>query len=392
MNETPRFVEVEHCQRRKQGEDVCGDVFFSRKIAAEERVLSVLSDGLGSGVKASVLAAMTASMALKFAAEEGGIIASAHIMMEALPICRVRRISYATFTLVDAALHGATRVTEMGNPPPIFVRDGKAAPLKRRTLESPRWMGRRLSVSEVEMLPEDRIVLFSDGLPQAGLGEAGHKLGWRNEGCRDFVVDRVTREPGISARELASQTLAAALRFSAEPVAKDDMTCAVIYFRRPRRLLVLTGPPFHGDRDGDFAGMIEAFDGRKAICGGTTADIVARRLNRRIVTRPGGAGKGLPPASSMEGVDLVTEGILTLTRAARYLEEGCPPEAADAAARLVDLLRESDDIRFVVGTRVNEAHQDPSLPVDLDIRRNVVKRIAAALQERYLKQTSVAYI
>lgn len=386
------FVEVEALQRRKRGEDICGDAFVSRKLPAENRVIAVLSDGLGSGVKANVLASMTAAMAVRFAASNMDFTRSAEIMMDALPVCQVRRISYATFTIVDTRLSGGTRIIEMGNPGFMLVRDGRVVEVETRQTHSPRWADRSMLYADLDTQAEDRLIVLSDGITQAGMGSSEYKLGWRREGCARFVEQRVRETPGLSARQLAREIVSQALLCSPSHQPADDMTCGVIYFRRPRRLLVLTGPPFHKASDLECATLIRDFEGRKAICGGTTATIVARELGREISTQLRQATHDLPAISTMPGVDLVTEGILSLTRTAQYLEAEEPVNAQDAAARLMKLLLDSDVIQFVVGTRVNEAHQDPSLPIDLDIRRNIIKRLAQTLRARYLKEIDIRYI
>jgi len=385
------FVDVHLAQCRKHGEASCGDAFKSERLDGGRRIVSVLSDGLGSGLKASILANLTASMAVKFVGSDAEILPCAELMMEALPVCRERRISYATFTIVDCRLDSATRVIEMGNPPFLLLRGDQAVEVPHRELVSPRWRNRRLRVYEFDIRPEDRLVALSDGITQAGLGQPPHKLGWRRAGCLDYACEIITRAPQISARGLAERLLAQALCQTTERVAEDDMSCAVHYFRQPRRTLVFTGPPFHNDRDREAAERVAHFPGRTVVCGGTTANIVSRELRRDLHTILG-SGLGLPPISEMTGISLVTEGILTLTAAARILEGKEEPERRNAAVQLVDLLRDSDVIEFLVGKRINEAHQDPSLPVDLEIRRNIVQRIAAALRDRYLKQTSIEYI
>ena len=386
------FVEVEALQRRKRGEDICGDAFVSRKLPEENRVIAVLSDGLGSGVKANVLASMTAAMAVRFVASNMDFVRSAEIMMDALPVCQVRKISYATFTIVDTRLSGVTRVIEMGNPAFMLVRDGTVLDVPTRELHSPKWADRSMLCADVQMQAEDRLIVVSDGITQAGMGSARHKLGWRREGCVRFVQERVREAPGLSARQLAQEIVGQALRCTDDHRPADDMTCGVIYFRQPRQLLVLTGPPFHQGSDAECAALIRDFPGRKAICGGTTATIVGRELGREITTQLRSASHDLPATSTMPGVDLVTEGILSLTRTAQYLEADEPVHKQDAAAQLMKLLLDCDVIQFVVGTRVNEAHQDPSLPVDLDIRRNIIKRLAQALRTRYLKEVDIRYI
>jgi hypothetical protein len=170
------------------------------------------------------------------------------------------------------------------------------------------------------------------------------------------------------------------------------MTAGVIYLRNPRRTLILTGPPFNSERDGEYANMVVNFKGKKVICGGTTSGIIARQLGREVTTDILSPCGDLPPVSDMKGVDLITEGILTLTRVAKYLAEDKIKHLSDAASKLVDLLLNSDIIDFVVGTRINEAHQDPSLPIDLEIRRNIIKKIAGILEEKYLRKVNLMYI
>ncbi len=386
------FLEVDFAQRAKAGQATCGDCFMSRRVDGEERLMAVLSDGLGSGVKANILSSMTATMALKFGASNMDFLHSAEVMMDALPVCQIRRISYATFTIVDSVLNGWTRLIQMDNPSCLLVREGEVVPLPQREVCAPGWRSRKILFSEVLNRPEDRIVIFSDGITQSGMGSPAHPLGWRDEGCRDFVRDTVRRHPDISARHLATAVLGEALRKEPDGQAWDDMTCGVLYFRRPRRLLLLTGPPFERKRDAEYAGLTTGFPGTTVICGGTTADIVARELGRTVHTDLSTARSGLPPLSHMEGVDLVTEGILTLTRTQALLDAGDSARSRNPAAMLAHLLLESDIVEFVVGTRINEAHQDPSLPVELEMRRNIVRNLSSTLEEKYMKKTRIRYI
>ncbi len=386
------FIEVEHAQLNHDGQSVCGDCFKSCKLGGQQRMISVLSDGLGSGVKASILSTMTATMALKFMSTDSEIVRSAAIMMEALPVCAVRKISYATFTIIDTGPSGRTRIIEMDNPAFILMRDGKRVEIPHEEMAAPGWEKRKLHIYELNMKPEDRLIVFSDGISQAGMGTPGLPLGWRREGCAEVIHDALTHAPDMSARALARRVLHEALMRQPEHKAIDDMTCGVVYFRHARQALVLTGPPFAAERDQEYAQMVADCDGHIAICGGTTANIIGRELGREIKTSLRGGGGGLPPVSKMQGVELVTEGILTLTQTASILESDTIPAKRNAAVELAEMLRESDHVRFVVGTRINEAHQDPTLPVDLEIRRNIVKRIAKALEKRYLKQVDLEYI
>ena len=385
------FKEVEFCQVRKATELSCGDVFLSERDANAGRVTFVLSDGLGSGVKANVLAAMTAQMALKFTRSRLDMTRSAEIMMNALPICAVRKIGYATYTVVDCQGQRSVRMIEQGNPRLIYIRRGRVLDLPYEQINSTEKDYRTVRISHCEPEPEDRIIFFSDGITESGMGTPPWRLGWRRRGVVDFVQGLLESDPEISARTLVHRIVSEALNKEPGRRAGDDTSCAAIYMRKPRRTLVLSGPPFHAARDRDAAQMLADFDGRTAICGGTSAEIVSRELGRPLQTPILRGRSSLPPISHMEGVDLITEGILTLTDALRVLEHGSQP-AGDASARLVELLRESDVIDFVVGTRINEAHQDPSLPVELEIRRNLLKHMKQVLEDKYLKEVNIQTI
>lgn len=386
------FIEIESCQKNKHGQDICGDSFMTRKFAEEDRVISVLSDGLGHGLKANILSTMTATMALKFTASDVDLICSAETIMNALPVCRVRNISYATYTIVDIRMQTDISIVEMDNPPFLLIRNGEAITVPYKEVESPALDERKMKTYSLKALPEDRLVIMSDGISQSGIGTQQLKLGWRVEGCKRFVLDQVCRDPRISARTLAGRILAEALENEVGKKAYDDMTVAVFYFRQPRRLLVLTGPPFHENRDAHFANIFDTFKGRKVICGGTTANIVARELKREIVDHLETTDGDIPPIATFAGADLVTEGLLTLTKVAQFLEKGETTTRRNAASMLLERLLESDSIIFLVGTKINEAHQDPTHPMDLEIRRNLIKRIAKILERKYLKDTFVRFI
>jgi len=393
MDDGGSVIEVDHHQAPKGGEAVCGDVFRSCKIPGESRVISVLSDGLGSGIKASVLATLTASMALKYAAHSIDIRKSAEIIMDTLPVCRERRISYSTFTIVDMDRSGRARIIEHGNPPFSFWSGGREVPVEKETIHLPHWKDRLIQFTRLQLRQGDRIVFASDGVTQAGTGRPESPTGWGDAGMRARIGGWLKRDPALSARDLSRDLVDAAVAEDGGRIL-DDLTCGVHYFREPRKLLVVTGPPFEKSRDRELAHLVEAFPGRKAICGGTTSLIVASHLKREVEPRDPFAAPGVPPGARMEGIDLVTEGNLTLARVASLLEERTPPmdRPADPAQALLALLLGSDVISFMVGTRMNEAHQDPSVPVELDLRRNIVRRIARLLEKDHCKETQIAYL
>ena len=291
-------------------------------------------------------------------------------------------------------LGGKTRVIEMDNPPFIHLRNLIDLPKNNvKELVSERWPDRKMKITEVTMAPGDRLIAFSDGVTQAGLGCPGWKFGWRREGALNFIKRVVEKNPEISARDLATMIAAEAMAVHPERKCKDDITCMVLYLRHPRVLRVITGPPFRKETDREYANMAVFPEGKVVLCGGTTANIVSRELRTRVdidlkmVSRSG----NLPPPGFMRGVGLVTEGILTLTQVAADLESGNWQNSAAAAKEIVNLMMDSDIVEFIVGTKINEAHQDPMLPVDLEMRRNVIKRLKAVLENNYRKNVSIRY-
>ena len=399
MNSDKPFIEVAHYQVCKYKQGAPGDIFLSQKNPADGRVITTLSDGLGSGIKACVLGTLTATMATRFVAFDIPVKRAAEIIMNTLPVCQNRGISYATFTLVDIEPNSTVRIVEYDNPPYVLVREQTIIePLKdistfeRRDKSTAPKIETQLHYSQYEARPGDRLVFFSDGVTQAGMGSIEYPFGWGLTNVQDFILKKILLNPQISARELARLVVCEALKLD-ENKAKDDITCGVIYSRKPRDLLVLTGPPMHKDNDINIAHTFSLFDGKKVICGGTTANIISRELNRQIRVQLKNPDLQVPPFSEMDGADLVTEGIITLGKVSEMLEKGYQSVYTheNAATKLVELFLDSDRIQFIVGTKINEAHQDPNMPVELEIRRNVIKKIASMLEEKYLKEVHIQF-
>jgi hypothetical protein len=389
------FIEVNSQQRNHDGERICGDVFLYRYIKEEDRVIAVLSDGMGSGVKANILATLTATMAINFTREHKEVERIAEIIMNTLPVCSERKISYSTFTIIDIESGGRVTILEYDNPSIIYLRGNIVVEpdWKEVVLDKGKNAGKILKTCTLRPEKEDRIIFCSDGVAQSGMGSEAYPFGWERDNVANYAATLVSGESSISADMLAGKIVTIAHKNDGYR-ARDDISCAIIYFREPRKLLLCTGPPYEKEKDRELATRVAGYTGKVILCGGTTADIVARELNRTIIDELIFEDPELPPESFLEGIDLVTEGILTLQKVNEILKtyNNSVRLGKGPADKIVRLIMESDEIHFIIGTRINIAHQDPNLPVDLEIRRTVVKRIARLLEEKWLKNVSFEYI
>ena len=394
MRYNGNYIEVECSRNNKSGQPVCGDCFMSHKYKEGGRIICVLSDGLGSGIKASVLSTMTASMAINFSSMNEDILSAAETIINTLPIDSVRKVAYSTFCICEIDIFGNVRIVEYETPSFCLWRDGRFVKVTKEKIPVMRddMENTYLRVSSFTMYKEDRIIFFSDGVSQSGMGSRQMPFGWE-EGVEEFMAGILRKTPYISAKDLSFKVVAKSQENDGYSP-KDDTTCCVIYMRRPRNLLVCTGPPFDQKNDRQLLSRVKDFDGRKVICGGTTAQIISRESGLPLELDISTLDRNLPPASRMEGVDLITEGILTLSRLENLLSDTENAYKGDngPADTLYRLLLDSDKVTFLVGTRVNNAHQDPSLPVELEIRRNVVKKIKTLLEDVYLKDVEINYI
>jgi hypothetical protein len=315
--------------------------------------------------------------------------------MRALPKSVDGKESYATFTIIEIEEAGQLRIINYDNPRSIIFRRGQIYnPIEFQIpIRGEENKGKILRIREFTPILEDRIIFMSDGINQSGLGSAKFPTGWGLDNIERFAEKQIIREYEISATKLARKILNQASMNDAFEI-RDDATCGVIYFRQPREFMLITGPPFYKIKDADFVQKIKEFPGKKIICGGTTAEIIARELDIDINIQHRFSEKTLPPAAKMDGFEIVTEGILTLGRVEELLETyttdmrlgESPPE------EVVKLLTQHDIIHIIVGTRINWAHQDPDQPVELEIRKSVVKRIVRLLETRFFKKVMVEFV
>ncbi len=384
------FIDIDCSQKKKYNQNAYGDFFKSERFTDMNRLVAVLSDGLGSGIKADILACMTSTMLLKFLKENADIEKSCEIIMNSLPVCKVRGISYSTFSAIDCYDDGKAIIVEEGNPDFIWIRDGEVLKPECTIIESKNFKNRKMRVYDIKLELNDRIIFCSDGATQVAMGTKTYPLGLERGGLINIILSKLKMDKNISSSELSNYLIKQIELIAPDKKLLDDTSIVSIYCREPREALVFTGPPYHIEKDNYYANTFKNFKGKKAIAGGTTANIISRELNIPVKTDLSLNVGNLPGIYCMDGVDLVTEGILTLTKTMEYLEDNNYQN--DAAGKLMRFMLDSDCISFLVGAQLNQAHYDPNLPIEIEIRKNIVRKIAKILEDKYLKKVKVQFI
>ncbi len=384
------FADVSVDSINKYGEELCGDKV--EVVRTEDSTIVVLADGLGSGVKANILATLTTKIAATMLREGADIYETVDTIVKTLPVCQVRQLAYSTFAIVKIQDNREVYIAEYDNPPIFFYRNGKYEDLPRKSLDI---SGKTIHESSFELQEEDTLVLVSDGVIHAGVG-GFMNLGWQWPQVKEFLDRRI----GKKSAKIISKDLVEACSCLYMEKPGDDTTVATIKIRRPETLHLFTGPPEDCRVDGWLVRELVGSGGKRVICGGTAANIVARELKEEIVVDYDTLSPELPPVGSIRGFDLVTEGVLTLRRTVEILKgfivgnEGQTVKLKEknGAAKLARILMEDcTNLTLWVGKAINPAHQNPDLPIDLSIKMQEVDRLADVMR-RLGKEVSFRYI
>ena len=370
----------------KYGEEVCGDNV--EIIKKENKTIVVLSDGLGSGIKANILSTLTSKIASGLLAKELPLKEILSTILAALPVCEVRGIAYATLAFLVIDQNQQLRLIEIDSPAAFLVRDNEVKKLNYQEYEME---GKIIREAEFKFQHQDQIFLVSDGVIHAGIGELlNGGLGW--DGTAREIERTVKKHENNL--ECSINRLVKTFNTFYEEKADDDFTVIGIHYRKKRKLNIWSGPPMNKEDDSHIAHKFSAEDGKKIISGGTTAKIAARELNRELEVENKDYDKSIPPPGKMEGIDLLTEGLLTLNKVLSLLKKHkpgqIPTEAEDGASRFTRLLLESDSVKFFVGRAFNQAHQSLNLPVDLGVRSQIISQIAEQLK-RIKKEVEIEW-
>jgi len=379
------YADIAHQSLNKYGQIVCGD-HVERIDREDGSVVLVLADGLGSGIKASILSTLTATIASRLIAERLPLTACVQAIAEALPICSVRKLAYSTFTVITVSPSGLAYIVQYDNPSAVLIRNGREVPIPFISMNID---GKVIESAVVHLQLGDVLMTFSDGAIHAGVGPGqNYAFGWGRDNIVRFMEPLCS--VGYSAKALNTLLINECYRrYSGQP--GDDTTVLSVYMRRHEPMNLVIGPPANREDNEKMMSLFFAKSGKHIVCGGTTSKIAADYLGKPLrVLMDFSDDDDLPAMGSIEGVDLVTEGIITMGRVLEYAQDYLNDNTSyetwcykqDGASRIARMLfEEATDINFFVGRAVNPAHQNPDLPITFSIKMQLVRELSECLQK-----------
>ena len=364
-----------------EGEQLCGDHIDIVEQNDDSTVI-VLADGMGSGVKASILSTLTSKIISTMMAAGLPLEDCVSTIAATLPVCSVRGVAYSTFTIIHIIENHTVELIQYDNPQVIYLRDGKSLDYPKTEMNLD---GKVIYKSVIRLEKNDIIIAMSDGCPHAGIG-LSYNFGWKREDIANYMLSMATG--GFTAKVLSTVLIDEVNRlYDGKP--GDDATSCVIKVRKRVPMNILFGPPSNRDDNDRMMSLFFSKEGKHIICGGTTSSIAARWLHKPLKPCLKFERSDIPPIAEIEGVDLVTEGVITVNKVVEYANDyvnenrfydewGYGKDGASLISRM--LFEEATDINFYVGKAINPAHQNPELPINFNIKMNLVSELSKALK------------
>lgn len=374
-----------------EGEQLCGD-HVDIVEQNEDSTVIVLADGLGSGVKASILSTLTSKIISTMMAEGLSLEECVSTIAATLPICSVRGVAYSTFTIIHLINNETAELIQYDNPHVILLRNGKIFDYPKNELSI---NGKQIYKSVIDLQENDIFIAMSDGCPHAGIGIA-YNFGWRRDDIISFM--EMIADLGYTAKTLSTMLIDECNKqYGYHP--GDDATACVVRVRKREPMNLLFGPPRNRDDCDRMMSLFFSKEGKHIVCGGTTSSIAAKYLGKPVKATLNFEQSDVPPIAEIEGVDLVTEGVITINKVIEYAKDALSSNELydqwsikqDGASRICRLLfEEATDINFYVGRAVNPAHQNPDLPINFNIKMNLVEELSNCLKQMG-KRIKVSY-
>ncbi|HWT27071.1 MAG TPA: SpoIIE family protein phosphatase [Mobilitalea sp.] len=376
------YIDASFESINKYNEELCGDKV--EILRDDDSVIIVLSDGLGSGVKANILSTLTSKIIGTILANGLEIDEAVDTIVNTLPVCKERNIAYSTFTILQISKSGDGYLVDFDNPSVFRMRRGNPLPIimKSRTIS-----GKTVKEARFQVTQDDLFVLISDGAVHAGIGQSLN-LGWQWDNINEYIQKMYTND--MSSKSVTKLLLSACDNLYAHKPG-DDTTVVTVKVQKSVNLSIMVGPPVDIEQDKDVVLRFIETEGKKVVCGGTTSQIVARVLDKEVKASFNYSNPAIPPTAEIEGIDLVTEGVLTLRKALSLIEACISPKSTmqdylnlnrnDGAAKLAKLLlEECTNVNFFVGRAMNPAHQNPGFPLNLSLKLKLVEEIAECIR------------
>ena len=385
------FADIGYRSINHVGEELCGD-HIDVVEQDENSTVIVLADGLGSGVKASILSTLTSKILSTMVSAGLSLDDCIATIAATLPVCSVRGVAYSTFTMIRLVNNEYAEIMEYDNPAVILLRDGRGFDIPKTEVNVG---GKLIYRSRIKLQENDIFIAMSDGCVHAGVGMSLN-FGW---GRRDIITFMETfYDVGFTAKTLSTILLDECNRlYGGKP--GDDTSVCTIRIKRREPMNLLFGPPSNRDDCDKMMSLFFSKEGKHIVCGGTTSSIAARYLGKTVRTEIDFIDPDIPPIAHIDGVDLVTEGVITINRVLEYAKDyiadnesykhwSYKQDAASLISRL--LFEEATDINFYVGRAMNPAHQNPQLPINFNIKMQLVTELSDCLRKMG-KQIKVSY-
>jgi len=375
-------TDIGYRSMNKYGEELCGDHI---EIVEQEdnSVVVVLADGLGSGVKANILSTLTAKIISTMMAANMSIETCVSTIASTLPVCSLREVAYSTFSIIRIVGGSEAEIFQYDNPNIIILRDGDNYEYPFETLKID---NKKILRSKIPIYEGDIFIAMSDGVPHAGIGEVMN-FGWQRDDIIKFM--KTFFDIGYTAKTLTTILLDECFGlYAGKP--GDDTTVCTIKIRKREPVNLVIGPPTNRDDGNRMMSLFFSKEGKHIVCGGTTSKIAASYLKKPLIPKLEFIDNDIPPMAEIEGVDLVTEGVITINKvlsyARNYLEDNeeyrewsYKKDAASLISRI--LFEDATDINFYVGRAVNPAHQNPDLPINFNIKMRLVEELSECLKK-----------
>lgn len=384
-------TDIGYSSINKKGEQLCGD-HVEVVEQSENGLVLVLADGLGSGVKACILSTLTSKIISTMMANDLSIEECVSTIAATLPVCEKRGVAYSTFTIIRITDNSEAEIIQYDNPHVVMLRGGENYEYPRTSMEIG---GKTIYKSKLPLEKNDVFIAMSDGAIYAGVGKTMN-FGWQRDNIVDFMVGNYDRK--MSAKGIAQLLLDQCNElYGGEP--GDDTTIASVKIRQRISMSLMIGPPSNPQDLKKMHTLFFAKEGKHIICGGTTSKLAAEYLGKPVVPCLDYFDPDIPPIAKIEGVDLVTEGVVTMTKVLEYADEYLNGTISindlsmrkDGASRAAHMLfEEATDISFYVGRAINPAHQNPALPINFNVKMRLIDEISKKLKEMG-KNINVSY-